>query len=64
MTAPDGMPPPYLRAVVRMRQQDALRAAEHLLALQPERVVFAHGRWFERNGASALRRSLRWLLRG
>ncbi|MCG7361795.1 DUF4336 domain-containing protein [Roseomonas sp. ACRSG] len=64
MTAPDGMPPPYLRAVVRMRQQDALRAAEHLLALQPERVIFAHGRWFERDGTPALRRSLRWLLRG
>jgi hypothetical protein len=64
ITAPDGMPPPYLRAVVKMRQQEALRAVEHLLALQPERVVFAHGQWFERNGTQALRRSMRWLLRG
>jgi hypothetical protein len=60
--APDGMPPPYLRAVVRMRQAEAARAAEHLLALQPERVIFAHGQWFQQNGTAALRHSLRWLL--
>ena len=26
-------------------------------------VIFAHGRWFERDGAAQLRRSFRWLLR-
>ncbi|MBO1073270.1 DUF4336 domain-containing protein [Roseomonas marmotae] len=61
--APDGMPPPYLRAVIRMRQEAAAHAAERMLALQPERVIFAHGRWFEHDGGSALRHSLRWLLR-
>ena len=61
-TAPDGMPPPYLRAVIRLRRQDAAGAAERLLALQPERVVFAHGRWFETDATASLRRSLRWLL--
>jgi len=61
-TAPDGMPPPYLRAIVKMRRPAAAAAAERLLALQPERVVFAHGRCFEHDGAAALRRSLRWLL--
>ncbi len=60
--APDGMPPPYVRAVIRLRRDEAARAAARLLALQPERVVFAHGRWFETDGAAALRRSLRWLL--
>ncbi|MCI0753137.1 DUF4336 domain-containing protein [Teichococcus vastitatis] len=62
VTAPDGMPPPYLRAVVRWHQREAADAAARLLALQPERVIFAHGRWFERDGAAQLRRSLRWLL--
>ncbi len=61
--APDGMPPPYLRAAIRLRRKDARAAAKRLLALQTERVVFAHGRWFERDGTEALRRSLRWLLR-
>ena len=62
VVAPDGMPPPYLRAVVKLRRAQAAEGARQLLALQPERVVFAHGRWFERNGTAALRRSLRWLL--
>jgi len=60
--APDGMPPPWLRAVIKLRRPAAAAAAERLLALEPERVVFAHGRWFERDGAAALRRSLRWPL--
>ncbi|KAA2215322.1 DUF4336 domain-containing protein [Pseudoroseomonas oryzae] len=61
-TAPDGMPPPYLRAAVRLRHREAAAAAERLVALRPERVIFAHGRWFERDGTAALRHSLRWLL--
>ena len=60
-TAPDGMPPPYLRALVRMRRTQAAEAVGRLLALKPMRVIFAHGRWFERDGTAALRRSLRWL---
>ncbi len=62
VTAPDGMPPPYLRAVVKLRRQDAARAASRLVDLRPERVIFAHGRWFEQDATGALRRSLRWLL--
>ena len=30
--------------------------------LHPERVIIAHGRWFETEGAAELRRSFRWLL--
>jgi hypothetical protein len=60
--APDGMPPPYLRAVVKLRRRDAARTASQLLDLRPERVVFAHGRWFDRDATEALRRSWRWLL--
>lgn len=58
-----GMPPPYLRAVVKLRRKAAMRAASRLLDFQPERVIFAHGRWFEKDGTEALRQSLRWLLR-
>ncbi len=60
--APDGKAPAYLRLLVRLRRQDARAAASKLLAWQPERVVFSHGKWFERDGAAALGRSLAWLL--
>ena len=62
--APDSMPPPYLRAVVKWRQPEAVEAASRLVAFEPERVIFAHGRWFERDAAARLRHSLRWLLGG
>lgn len=61
-TAPDGMPPPYLRLVVRFGGQAAVTTAERLVALQPDRVVFAHGRWFDTNATWQLRHSIRWLL--
>lgn len=62
MMAPDGMPPPYLRAVVKLRRRNAARAVSRLLDLKPERVIFAHGHWFMQDGTAALRRSLRWLM--
>lgn len=62
MTAPDGMPPPYLRLAVKLRKADAATAARRLVALEPRRVVFAHGAWFERDATASLRRSLRWLI--
>jgi hypothetical protein len=60
--APDGMPPAYLRAVFKLKRRTAAAAVETLLALGPERVIFAHGTWFDRDGTAALRRSMRWLL--
>jgi hypothetical protein len=61
--APDGKAPAYLRLIVRMRHREAADAATRLLSWQPERVIFTHGRWFESDGAAALRRSLRWLVK-
>jgi glyoxylase-like metal-dependent hydrolase (beta-lactamase superfamily II) len=51
-----------LRGIVKLDRTEAARSASRLLKLQPDRVIFAHGRWFERDGTAALRRSLRWLL--
>ncbi len=62
ITAPDGMAPPQLRGLVKLNRTEAARSASKLLKLEPERVIFAHGRWFERDGTAALRHSLRWLL--
>lgn len=62
MTAPGGMPPPYLRLAVKLQRRAAAEAAQRLIALAPQRVVFAHGKWFEAGGTAALRHSLRWLV--
>jgi hypothetical protein len=45
-----------------MRRHDASLTLSRLLARHPERVIFAHGRWFDRDGEARLRRPLRWLL--
>ena len=59
----DGKPPVYVRWIIRRRKDEAVQAVERLLALGPERVVFAHGSWFRRDAPAALRHALRWLLR-
>jgi hypothetical protein len=57
---PDGQMPRDMRlAFPRQR----LRAAvEMMIGWNPERVILAHGRWYEQNGADELRRAFRWLL--
>jgi hypothetical protein len=32
-----------------------------MLAWKPEKVIMAHGRWYERGGTEELRRAFRWL---
>ena len=55
------MPRDMRRTFARQRPQ--LKAAvERMLAWQPERIVFAHGRWYERDGTAELRRAFDWLL--
>jgi hypothetical protein len=45
-------------------ERQTLRAAvERMLGWAPERIIVAHGRWFERGGTTVLERAFRWLLR-
>jgi hypothetical protein len=60
--APNGKAPIYLRMVVNLRRRDATAAAARIIAWKPERVIFAHGRWFDCDGSTRLRRSLSWLV--
>ena len=62
MTAPNGRAPIYLRALVKRGGEPARQAARRLVEWGPERVIFSHGRWFERDGTRTLRRSLDWLV--
>lgn len=43
--------------------REALKTAvETMIAWNPERIILAHGRWYETGGAAELRRAFRWLL--
>jgi hypothetical protein len=58
---PDGSMPrdmrmSYPKPVVRA-------AVETMLGWDPERIVLAHGRWYEANGSAELRRAFRWVLK-
>jgi hypothetical protein len=45
------------------RHKDELRDAVHtMIGWQPQRVIIAHGRWYERNGTAQLQRAFAWLL--
>ena len=61
-TAPGGRAPVYLRQLIKAGGPAARAAAARLVALRPDRVVFAHGRMLETDATAALTRSLGWLL--
>jgi hypothetical protein len=60
--APNGKAPVYLRLVILARRRDAGQAASKMVAWGPDKAIFTHGTWFERDATAALRRSLSWLL--
>jgi hypothetical protein len=61
-TDPDGKAPIDMRLSF-IRHRRALRASVlRMLAWNPERVIIAHGPWYERDGATELRRAFRWVL--
>ena len=59
---PDGQMPRDLRLTFRHQRATLRRAVETMIAWAPERVILAHGRWYDRDGAKELRRAFRWLL--
>ncbi|WP_246688035.1 DUF4336 domain-containing protein [Methylobacterium sp. WL120] len=62
IVAPDGKAPLYLRLLLRTNHRAAKEAAWRLVAFNPDRVIFTHGQWFNRDATRQLRRSLSWLL--
>ena len=58
----DGAMPRDMRASFGPRKPALRRAVETMIAWSPERVILAHGRWYERDGAAELRRAFDWLL--
>ncbi len=59
---PDGQMPRDMRLSFARRKPELRHAIETMIGWAPERVILAHGRWYERNGTAELRRAFRWLL--
>lgn len=60
--AAGGDTPRHVRLVLARHRDHNRAAVRRLLDLAPERVVFAHGAWFESDGTARLRRAFGWLL--
>lgn len=58
---PDGKLPIDGRLTFLGRKRQARSSFERILAWQPEKVIIAHGRWYDRAGTAELHRAFRWL---
>lgn len=58
-----GETPLHVRLALKLGRDRAAPALRKMLALEPERVVFAHGLWFENRGAERLRTAVAKLAR-
>ncbi len=59
---PNGQMPPDMKRTFRAGRA-ALRAdVTRMIGWAPERIIFAHGRWYERGGVDELKRAFRWVL--
>lgn len=59
---PDGKAPLDMQTTFWRHRADMRRAAQKMIAWNPERIVIAHGRWYEKDGTTELRRAFRWAL--
>jgi hypothetical protein len=57
---PDGQMPRDMR--LTFTKDEVRRAVETMIAWGPERIILAHGRWYQRDGGGELIRAFRWVL--
>ncbi|MEZ5937638.1 MAG: DUF4336 domain-containing protein [Hyphomonadaceae bacterium] len=62
LAAPNGRMPRDMRLTFLRQRKSLSEAVRKMIAWDPERVIIAHGKWFERDGAQELRRAFAWLL--
>jgi hypothetical protein len=60
-THPDGKAPLDFRMTFLGRKREARASLARMLEWRPEKVVMAHGRPYERDGAAELQRAFRWV---
>ena len=59
---PHGSTPRDMRMTFSGNRAELKAAVEQLIRWNPERIILAHGRWYERDGGAELRRAFRWVL--
>jgi hypothetical protein len=59
---PHGSMPRDMRLTFARRRPELRKAVETMIGWDPERIILAHGRWYDRDGTAELRRAFRWLL--
>nr|WP_127142789.1 DUF4336 domain-containing protein [Pelagibacterium montanilacus] len=62
VAAPDGQMPRDMRLTFKNQRAELKAAVEQMISWDPERVIIAHGLWFETDGTAELKRAFRWLL--
>jgi hypothetical protein len=62
VVAPHGRAPVYLRAIVKMKRNEAAAAARRLVNFKPRFVIFSHGQWYAEDATARLASALDWLL--
>ncbi|BCH33916.1 hypothetical protein MesoLjLc_58460 [Mesorhizobium sp. L-8-10] len=59
---PDGQMPRDMRLTFSRQREELRQAVGTMIGWQPDRVILAHGRWYERDAVEELRRAFRWLM--
>ena len=59
---PDGKMPVDMAKTFRKGKAHLRDSVLHMLSWAPERVIIAHGRWYEKNGVAELKRAFRKVL--
>lgn len=58
---PNGKTPLDMRLSFLGQKEKARQCYHQMLSWNPERVILAHGRWYDKNGTSELKRAFSWL---
>ena len=59
---PDGKLPPDLRMTFSKHRTLLGEQVGRMIEWNPERIILAHGRWYEKDGVKELKRAFRWAL--
>jgi len=59
---PNGSTPRDMRMSFSRNRREFRAAVERMIDWNPERIILAHGRWYDSNGCAELQRAFRWVL--
>lgn len=58
---PNGKTPIDLRMTFTGQKEQAREGYRRMLSWHPEKIILAHGRWYDKNGTEELERAFKWL---